>query len=181
MSCEYIVAAVGGNRPGVVAELTRLIYLAGIKIENSNMTLLADHFTLMIHIRSEEAGAPAALAEKLGDLEREKGIRAALFPAEPQREGEAEARARYVMRVRGSDRSGIVFKTSQFLAERGVNILDMKTWTERGPGREQSRFRMQTLIEVPRSMDGEELRSDLETLASELQESITLTRATQPG
>ena len=40
MDKEYIISAIGGNRPGVVEELTKQVYLSGINVENSSMTLL---------------------------------------------------------------------------------------------------------------------------------------------
>ena len=179
MTQEYIISAVGGNRPGVVAELTKWIYLAGINIENSCMTLLADHFTLMIHVRSEREDAYSLLEEHLREMEKNSDIPPHIFPAAsgPEAGSQGAAGTRYALRVRGEDRSGIVFKTSQFLASRGVNILEMETRVEKDPQRESPLFRMYTLIEVPESVNREQFRSDLETLANELQESITLTKA----
>lgn len=179
MPKEYIVSAVGGNRPGVVAELTKHIYLSGINIENSCMTLLADYFTLMLHIKLEEDSALVQLEKELRTMEQETEIETRILPVPPSKETEAreESKPRYALRIRGEDRSGIIHKTSQFLAQRGVNILQMDTRVEEDPQQESSQFRMYTLIEVPEEVDEEKLRNELEALANELQESITLTKA----
>lgn len=179
MPKEYIVSAVGGNRPGVVAELTKHIYLSGINIENSCMTLLADHFTLMLHIVIEEDATKIQLEDKLRALEQETEIATRIFSVPPsdKREAPKETKPRYALRVRGEDRAGIIHKTSQFMAQRGVNILQMDTRVEEDPHREIQLFRMYTLIEIPEEVDNETFRHELEALANELQESITLTKA----
>ncbi len=178
MPKEYIVSAVGGNRPGVVAELTKHIYLTGINIENSCMTLLSEYFTLMLHIDVREDAALDQLRDKLRALERETEIATSIFtvPAPDKEKVPEGGMPRYALRVRGEDRSGIIHKTSQFLAHRGVNILQMDTRVEEDPMEKTSRFRMYTLIEIPPEVDDETFRNELETLANELQESITLTK-----
>jgi len=178
MPKEYIVSAVGGNRPGVVAELTKHIYLSGINIENSCMTLLAEYFTLMLHISASEDSALDSLQEKLRTMEEETEIATRILPAPDQQQEAAEGeKPRYALRIRGEDRSGIIYKTSQFLAQRGVNILQMDTRVEENAHCESSIFRMYTLIEIPEDVDEESFRNELESLSHEMQESITLTKA----
>lgn len=183
MAKEYIISAVGGNRPGVVAELTKPMYQSGINIENSNMTLLAEHFTLIIHIFVQDDGVLDLLADKLQELEQQTEIATRILPvpATPVSEEAEGAKPRFALRVRGDDRTGIVYKTSSFLSQRGVNILEMKTQVEKKPQRESPLFQMYTLLEIPESVDREKFRNDLENLANELQESITLTKASSEG
>ena len=178
MSREYILSAVGGNRPGVVAEIARQLYLSGIRIENSSMTLLAQHFTLMLHIVAEEDSAQGWLRDKLRQLQENTEISTHIF-AVPKTESGAEevAEPRYTLRVRGGDRSGIVYKTSLFLARKGVNILRMDTRMGQGRHSGTLLFRMDSLIEIPDGVDESRFRNELESLAGELQESVTLTRA----
>jgi glycine cleavage system transcriptional repressor len=178
MPKEYIVSAVGGNRPGVVAELTKHIYLSGINIENSCMTLLAEYFTLMLHISAREDTALDSLQEKLRTMEEETEIATRILPVPYQQQDAGQGKTPcYALRIRGEDRSGIIYKTSQFLAQRGVNILRMDTRVEEDQHGESSLFRMYTLIEIPADVDEENFRNELESLSYEMQESITLTKA----
>jgi glycine cleavage system transcriptional repressor len=182
MPKDYIISAVGGNRPGVVAELTKHIYLSGINVENSCMTLLADYFTLMLHISIAQDSELDSLQEKLRSMEEETEISTRILPVPAMQKGaEDKGKPRYALRIRGEDRSGIIYKTSQFLARRGVNILEMDTHVEEDPHSKSSLFRMYTLIEVPHEVNEERFRNDLETLAHEMQESITLTKAPSAG
>lgn len=179
MYYQYMLTAVGSNRPGVVAEITEAIYRAGCNIENSHMTLLGEHFALMIQITMESGEVYDALASGCDSLQREKELKVHIFPLES---GEIELSRRravqphYEVRVRGVDKSGIVYRTSQLLASRGINILQLSTQVERSPRQPEPQFTMRIEIEMPRELDGASLRRDLEALAEDLQETITLTR-----
>ena len=177
MKKEYIISAIGGNRPGLVEELTRQIYLSGINVENSSMTLLGGHFSLMIHIIAEEQTIQNVLADRLRSIEAETEISTHIFRAPEKFSGTEEgAKPQYAIRVRGDNRSGILYKTSSFLARRGVNILEMYTSVEKPSQGRSPLFLMYTRIEAPEDLDPNEFLVNLEHLASELHESMTLTR-----
>ena len=177
MDKEYIISAIGGNRPGVVEELTKQVYLSGINVENSSMTLLGEHFSLVIHIIAEEETLQNALLDRLRRIEEETEISTHVFLAPEKLPGaEERMKPQYAIRVRGDDRSGILYKTSSFLARRGVNILEMSTRAETPPEGGRPFFLMYTRIEVPEDMDTNEFLVNLEHLANELHESMTLTR-----
>jgi len=177
MDKEYIISAIGGNRPGVVEELTKQVYLSGIKVENSSMTLLGGHFSLVIHIIGEEKTLQNALLDRLRRIEEETEISTHVFLAPEKFPGAEESmKPQYAIRVRGDDRSGILYKTSSFLARRGVNILEMSTRVEKPAEGGRPFFLMYTRIEVPEDMDTNEFLVNLEHLANELHESMTLTR-----
>jgi glycine cleavage system regulatory protein len=62
------------------------------------------------------------------------------------------------------------------LARRGVNILEMYTSVEKSSKGGRPLFLMYTRIEVPEDLDTNAFLVNLEYLASELHESMTLTR-----
>jgi glycine cleavage system regulatory protein len=133
----------------------------------------------MIHIRAEEEAVQDWLSPLLRGLQERSEITAHIFPV-PElqpRQGQGTVR-RYALRIRGQDRSGIVYKTSSFLAGKGINILDMDTRLEQEHQDQDPVFRMYTLIEVPEEADNQAFRSELESLASDLQESVSLSKAT---
>lgn len=177
MEKEYIISAIGGNRPGVVEKLTRQIYLSGINVENSSMTLLGGHFSLLIHIIAEENTIQNVLVDRLRSIEAETEICTHIFLAPEKLPGaEEKPKPQYAIRVRGDDRAGILYKTSSFLACRGVNILEMHTSVEKPSQGAHPLFLMYTRIEVPEDLDANEFVVALEHLANELRESMTLTR-----
>jgi len=179
MQYQYILAAMGSNRPGVVAEVTEAIYTAGCNIENSYMTLMGVHFTLMIHVVTDYLEKYNQLEENIRSLEQTKDLKVHVFPMETEEIAISRAREnqpRYEIKVRGTDKAGIVYRTSQILASRGINILKLSTRVDRSRYLEHPVFTMRIGIEVPKEVNGQSLRSDLEALAEDMQETITLTR-----
>jgi len=48
MKTYYILSAIGKDRPGIVADVSEVIYECGGNIEDSSMTLLRNHFALLL-------------------------------------------------------------------------------------------------------------------------------------
>jgi glycine cleavage system regulatory protein len=141
------------------------------------MTLLGGHFSLMIHIIAEEQTIQDVLVDRLRKIEAQTEISTHIFRAPDKLSGTEEGtKPQYAIRVRGDDRSGILYKTSSFLARRGVNILEMYTSVEKPSQGGGPLFLMYTRIEVPEDLDTNAFLVNLEYLASELHESMTLTR-----
>ncbi|MFW6414936.1 MAG: glycine cleavage system protein R [Thermodesulfobacteriota bacterium] len=176
---ERMLSAVGGNRPGVVAEITETIYNAGSNIENSNMTLLGNHFALMIHLKIKDESILRDLTDRCDKLQQDKDLNIYLFPLEPKEftpSPEDVIKTKYEISVGGMDREGIVYRTSRLLASLNVNILELSTNVDRSKYHNEPYFNMRMIVEVPREVEGEKLRNDLSKLAHDLQETISLTR-----
>ena len=54
MKSYYILSAIGKDRPGIVADVSEVIYECGGNIEDSNMGLLRTHFALLILFSAEK-------------------------------------------------------------------------------------------------------------------------------
>lgn len=177
MKQQFIISAVGPNITGIVGRISREIQLCGCNFEDSRMTVLRNHFALMILITGEGDNLPAELnaaCERLG----EKGdLSIALFPIESLDDYPTyPSQPNYELRVRGADRSGIVYRTSQLLAARNINITDMHTSIDIPSDNPSPIFTMKTRIAVPENTDSERLRQDLQSIAEDLHDVISLTR-----
>ncbi|GAB4279064.1 MAG: amino acid-binding protein [Deferrisomatales bacterium] len=178
MKKYYVLSAVGGNRPGVVAKVSELLYRCGCNVEDSRMTLLGNQFSLQILVSGEAPGLAEELREGCGALERDHGIPAYLFPVEAgdQTRPAELSEPTHEVRVVGSDQAGIVYRTSSLMASLGINIVNLETRVRPAmePGREE--FTMDMQIVVPRSADVQEFRRQLEALAEDLGVEVTLSR-----
>lgn len=174
----FVLAAVGGNRPGIVAEVSELIYSCGCNLEDSRMTLLGHHFALMILLSGEGAGLQEELLDGAARLQREREISTVLFPVTTEElpvSGEVE-KGNYELRVVGLDRAGIVYRTSQLLSSLKINILDLETRVNPAPESGSPVFTMRAEVSIPKEVDGKALRGDLERLADELGMEVSLAR-----
>jgi glycine cleavage system transcriptional repressor len=66
------------------------------------------------------------------------------------------------------DHAGIVFRVCQLLADRGVNIVDMKTQRILSPETGTALFEMEMDINVPKTISEKGLRDGLHRLGNEL-------------
>lgn len=174
MHSRYIMTAFGKDRPGIVADVTRVLFENGCNLEENSMTLLADEFTLILLFSANEAGIDERLQADCRRLEKERGISAFIRPL-----GERTDLARgglqvHVIEVEGLDQSGIVFKVSQHLAERGLNILDLKSDVVSTPESGSALYRMQIHVQAPAGVSVEEIEADLQPVADELHVDISL-------
>ena len=74
----------------------------------------------------------------------------------------------------GNDRPGIIHSISSQLASRGISIEKLKTEVVSGAWSGEQMFQMNARLVVPQSLDTDELRTGLESLANELMIDITI-------
>jgi len=73
---QFAVSAIGRDRPGLVAGLTRTLLAHRVNIEDSQMSILRGHFSMMLLISAPDALDPAALSSDLAATGDELGLEA---------------------------------------------------------------------------------------------------------
>ncbi len=178
MKTYFILSAIGKDRPGIVADVSEVIYGCGGNIEDSSMTLLRNHFALLLLFSTEREAVHQKLSSDLKRLEWEKKLSVFFSPvtfeeAHPETKRESD---RFKITTSGIDHAGIVFRVCRLLADRGINIIDMKTHRLISAESGTPIFEMDIDVEVPRSESEEGLRKDLHQLADELRIDLILRR-----
>lgn len=117
------VAALGPDRPGVVAALTEVLLAGSGNLEDASMHQLSGQFamTLVVDVPGDAASVRAELepvGERLGLLISVREVVDAL----PDAPGDS-----YVVSVHGADRPGIVHRVAHAIAAAGGNITDLST------------------------------------------------------
>jgi glycine cleavage system transcriptional repressor len=130
---HYAVSAIGRDRPGIVAALTRVLLEVGGNIEDSRMSILRGHFAVMLIVAVPGSVEAERLERDLAAVRAELGLEA--LAVNPVKEVEpAGAAATHTLTVYGADHPGIVHAVAEALAERGVNITDLETRLTGDPG-----------------------------------------------
>lgn len=83
MSKKFLLTAFSKDRPGIVADLSRVIYENGYNLEDSSMTNLAGEFAILLLLSAPSVNgvdAEEKLSTECRRLEREKGISAYIRP-----------------------------------------------------------------------------------------------------
>jgi glycine cleavage system transcriptional repressor len=122
---EFAVTAIGRDRPGIVAAVSRALLDLEGNIEDSQMSILRGHFAVMLIVSVPEQISAERLADHLGPVREELGLEA--ITCNPIDELDAVMDpASHVVTVYGADHPGIVNAISHALAELGVNITDLE-------------------------------------------------------
>lgn len=178
MKRYYALSAIGKDRPGIVAEVSGLIYECGGNLEDSSMTRLGEQFALLILLSGSGEEFQYRLSTGVKRLEWEKRLSIFLTPIE---ELEARPRGReapglFEMSTTGLDRMGIVYRVSRLLADMGINIADMHTRATPSPESGTPIFTMKILLEIPPGVSTRDLLEKLNRLGEELAIDISLVK-----
>lgn len=163
---HFAVTAVGADRPGIVAAVTRAFVAHGCNLEDSSMTILRGQFAMMLVVDAP-AGVGAtelqqALAAPAAELDLVVTVRAAPEPVDDP----AEPERSWTVSVYGADHPGIVHGVASLLAANSVNIVDLSTRVVGSP--EAPAYAMVLEVTLPRGADLRALERKLEITAAEL-------------
>ncbi len=176
MKTYFILSAMGKDRPGIVADVSEVIYECGGNIEDSSMSLLRNHFALLLLFSTVRVEVNQKLSSTLKRLEWEKKLTVFYSPItfeEAYPKGE-EQTDRFKITTSGVDHAGIVFKVCRLLADRRVNIIDMETRRVLSAESGTPLFEMDMDIGIPRSISEQGLREELHRLADQLRIDLVL-------
>ena len=174
MANRFIMTAFGKDRPGIVADVTKILYENGCNLEDNTMTLLADEFTLVLLFSSQNAETEEQLLKECRRLEKDKGISAFMRPLDERGELKKGGTLNYTLHVEGMDQAGIVYKISQFLADNKVNILDLTSKVMAAPSSGTPLYIMDIDIQMPTGMTLDKLEEGLSNVADELHVDISV-------
>ena len=176
MANRYIMTAFGKDRTGIVADVTRLLYENDCNLEDTTMSMLADEFTLSLLFSSQLPDIVELLTRECRRLELDKGISAFVRPLQPQQNKDNQNYKTCTLHIEGLDQAGIVYKTSQFLADHNLSIIQLDSATSASPQSGATIYSMTIDIQVPEDLPFDQLEEDLSTVADELHVDIALER-----
>jgi len=165
---HYSVTAIGRDRPGIAAAISRVLLDLRGNIEDSQMSILRGHFAVMLIVAIPDEVGGEELARGLKQVRSDLELEAiAVNEVEELAPGGEQT---HVLTVYGSDHPGIVHAVTAALAERGANITDLQTrLTVSG-----QRPVYVMLMEIAVTGDVEELRAALQQVAEEAELDVTL-------
>lgn len=117
------VTAIGNDRRGIVAAVTRALFELGCNLEDATSTILRGHFAMMLVVSAPPGLAPEEVERRLRTIARDMHL---VITARPVEVADLEVTPpTHVVSVYGSDKPGIVFEITDFLANKGANITDL--------------------------------------------------------
>ncbi len=138
-----LVSVAGRDRPGIVRDVAAALLPLGASIEDSAMTALRGHFTIMMLVRLPDGATFPDLAAALAELERASGLWVRAHPVDEADVARQPPAPNLRVYVTGADRPGIVHAVAEAIAGARGNIVDVATRADEG------RYRMVLEVDAP--------------------------------
>jgi glycine cleavage system transcriptional repressor len=165
---EIAITVVGRDRPGIIADVSSVLAGLGLNLTDSTMTLLRGHFAMTLICQGKPDAARVETA--LGALTADGGLLATVREVPPETPS-GPGGVPFTLLVHGADRLGIVSAVTGVLAAAGGNVTDLTT---RLSG---SLYLLSAEIDLPSTVDIDELVSELDEVALQLGVEVSLREA----
>lgn len=165
MTTKLVISALGDDRPGIVDELSNIIYDNGLNIEDSRMTVLGGEFAILLLINGSQTSI-AKLHDQAAEIEQALQLR--LLLKETTEHKPDDDAVPYAVEVAALDHPGIVKNISRFFSGRNINIIDLHTERYAAPHTGSPMFSLQMIISIPASTDIAQLREAFTEVCEEL-------------
>ena len=156
-----VLSIIGQDKPGLVDDVAKAVANAQGNWLKSSFCQLGGHFAGFVEIM-----LPKDQHDKLvNDCKALSSLQITLIPAHdfiPQ------AFDKYIIKVTGNDRQGIVRDITGALKSFDVNIVELDTLCESAPNWGSPLFSASITVELQDGMDAEKLRDAIENIADDL-------------
>lgn len=171
---QIILTAVGPDRAGIVADLSKRVHDLGANLADSRMVNMRGHFALLAMVE----GPADALARLRDALTKDKStLGLSLEIADADREAPTGSGIPYCLKTYSADQPGIVARVTAVLRHHGVNVEELSTRIESAPFAGTPLFTMEATVLVPPSTSVRKLREELDALGASIPCDIDLDRA----
>lgn len=168
MTTKLVISALGDDRPGIVDELSKILYSHDLNIEDSRMTVLGGEFAILLLVSGEQSSIDS-LQSKTADIEQTLQMRllikATTEPAEPGSMGNTVP---YSVEVAALDHPGIVNNIASFFSGRNINIVNLQTERYAAPHTGSPMFALHMTIGISAETNIAQLRDAFTEVCDEL-------------
>jgi glycine cleavage system transcriptional repressor len=159
-----VLTAVGTDRPGIVAVVTEFLSERGCNVEESRMAILGGEFGLLMLVSGKESTV-IALDDEISKLEENSGLEIRIRRTAAPETHRQPGAVPYLIKTYAADHEGIIHAISRSLTQLGVNIVSASTSSHLAPISGTPLFQMDMEVDVPQSLNPNELRNMLDQVA----------------
>mmetsp|Transcript_27631 Transcript_27631/g.42842 ORF Transcript_27631/g.42842 Transcript_27631/m.42842 type:complete len:215 (+) Transcript_27631:35-679(+) len=171
---HMVISALGEDRTGIVADMTKLVTDVGGNVGDSRAMKLGSHFSLMMLVSVPEAKVDCFKSS----IHSVKDIETLAIETTVADSPTIVTAYEGKFILDGADSPGIVHKVTRLLAENGMNINDLRTSEESAPFGGTTLFSMEGMATVnsplPKTFDPDNIRLKLADLGDSLNCDISL-------
>ena len=124
---HFALTIIGRDRPGIVSQVTEILYHGGFNIADSSCSILGGQFSMILIISNPQTSDKEEFADTFQPLE-DNGLSVFIRTLKPGGEIRPELDGELCMiSVYGADKPGIVYQVAKELGDRKINITDLNT------------------------------------------------------
>jgi len=172
MTKKLVISALGVDRPGIVNDLSNIIYTHELNIEDSRMTVLGGEFAVLLLVSGDQA-AIDKFQKVSGDIEQTLKMRL-LIKATTDTASTGDA-VPYSVEVAALDNPGIVNNIANFFSSRNINIVNLETESYAAPHTGSPMFALHMTIGISAETNIAKLREEFTDVCEELNLDAELT------
>jgi glycine cleavage system regulatory protein len=164
MNNSIVLTIISEDRPGIVQKVSSTLKKHGGNWTQSSMSTLAGQFAGILLVSVPSTNADACLAD-LRDLE-DLGMH---ITAEICDEAPATGKTwEYTLELVGNDQPGIVHTITKLLASHSISVQEFESAVESGSMAGGAIFRANARLQVPDSINMDDLEAEIEAIANDL-------------
>jgi len=169
---HFALTIVGRDRPGIVSQVTEILFKQGCNLADSSCSILGGQFAMILILGHPEFIDRESFGNAFKPLE-DADLTVALRVLKPGGEVRSHIEGELCMiSVYGSDKPGIVYRVANVLGEKKVNITDLNT---KLVGTEDSPVYVMVIeATLPEGVEEEDIDNWLSQIRDELQVDITV-------
>lgn len=165
MSQQLVITALGADRPGIVNELSDVLFSHQLNIEDSRMSILGGEFAILLLVTGTTQAVDDFVANR---PQIENSLQMKLTVRTTSTRTDGQGLASYEVDVVAIDNPGIVHNLASFFSSRQINIIDLETDRYAAPHTGTPMFSLHMTIGVPADINIDELRDDFMTSCDDL-------------
>ena len=167
------LSAIGKDRTGIVSSISEILFKLGCNIEDSTMTLLSGQFAVILLLACPKNSDISKIKRSLNSSMKKLGLSYSVTEVDKPKTNKKNF-GDYIIAVYGSDRVGIVYNVSKYLADKKINITDVQTKIS---GKKNKVYIMLLEVNIPKILKIENVKQNLKQLAKELNVEIFVNQA----
>lgn len=129
MGKQMVMSVMSKDRPGIVADITGVIYQLQGDLADLNQSVLCDYFTMILIATFDDAVTPEDVVAGFSHIQSETKLEVVVKEMDTPMEVAKAKRVKetYILTAQGKNRSGLVYRIGLFCYQHGINILDLAT------------------------------------------------------
>jgi len=171
---HFLLLVKGKDRPGILAAVTQVLYIAGCNLEDCSVAHSGGEFALLVRFSGPDALSEETVEKALERVGAELELKFEVKPLEGKDARPPKAKGKMALiSVHGPDRPGLLFRLSSALAKLKVNLTELNTY-RMAESRHEPGAVLFLEVELAPKMDGEQLKKKLAALGKELGVSVSV-------